>query len=377
MAEERDEERADRGARRALPVFNGRSSGFPVWKARVRAWLQAESPPLLYVLDGAGAANLALQDATAQGAAGPASAATASSSGNAPGGAAGAKAAKKREERLELDRLRVYNALISALDDVHVGIIVSEVAEGDAQGAWKILLRKYERNTAASRNQLRRELHTLRLASKESVDEYKARGLHIAARLRATKEVVSDGEVLFCLLEGLPAAYDMVRQALEVQDIVELETACSHLREVEDKIRRRAVGPSASAVSKSAARTSESVQGEGASEVAPAGQLNRMGAEGPGWRPGGGASGSRPRQPCVVCGKQGHGLWECSRRKTSGCFRCGARGHSVRECHCPYEMSETGAYVVEDEDLEDPSEGKTAHRPQTPVPRAGSSTRDW
>jgi len=69
---------------------------------------------------------------------------------------------KKREasERQEADRLKVYNVLISesALDDVvHEGIIVTEVTEGDALGAWKILLRKYERNTAVSRNPLRRD----------------------------------------------------------------------------------------------------------------------------------------------------------------------------------------------------------------------------
>jgi hypothetical protein len=215
-------------------------ASFPIWKARVRAWLQAETPPLLYVLDSRLSAQeeaLRLQQAQATAVAAPASSASSVPASSRP--TAAVKRSTKEERQLELDRQRVYNAIISALDDTHVGMIVTEVNEGDALGAWNILLRKYERNTAASRNQLRRELHTLRLGTSECVDEYKARALHIAARLRATKEVVSDGEVQYCLLEGLPAGYDVVRQALEVQDIVDLETTCIHLREVEDKLSRR------------------------------------------------------------------------------------------------------------------------------------------
>jgi hypothetical protein len=354
MAEERTEdERAERGARRALPTFNGKSASFPVWKARVRAWLQAESTSLLYVLDGS--TGPLQQETQQQAAAASASSVSSSASVSAAGGKAAA-AAKRREERQEQDRLRVYNALLSALDDTHVGIIVTEVAEGDAAGAWRILLRKYERNTAASRNQLRRELHTLRLAESETIDEYKSRGLHIAARLRATKEVVSDGEVLYCLLEGLPPAFDMVRQALEVQDIVELEAACGHLREVEDKIRRRAVGGKE--------RTGGGLQGakaSGSSDEWTGGQLNKIEMR------NGGA-------PCPICGRRGHTMFSCSRRHASGCFRCGARGHSVRDCRSPVEMSEAGVSVIHGEGSENEEEAQG--RPSTPG-RPNSNTIGW
>lgn len=363
MAEERaEEERAERGARRALPTFNGKSTSFPVWKARVRAWLQAESPSLLYVLDAPTTGPLQ-PDAQHQLAA-AASASSVSLAASAAAGGVGASgkaaaAAKRKEERHEQDRLKVYNTLLSALDDTHVGIIVTEVAEGDAAGAWRILLRKYERNTAASRNQLRRELHTLRLVESESIDEYKSRGLHIASRLRATKEVVSDGEVLYCLLEGLPPAYDMVRQALEVQDIVELEAACSHLREVEDKIRRRAV------VMKEIGAGALGAPANGREAI----QLNKIEAN----------SGGGPSGPCPVCGRRGHTMFSCSRRHTSGCFRCGARGHSVRECRGPFEMSEAGVSVILDDESQD--EGAAHRRPQTPgagaPARPKSDTIGW
>ena len=313
MAERGDNERHGSGGRRALPTFNGKAASFPVWKARVRAWLQAESPPLLYVLD----------EATPP-------AADAASSPN--GGGKALATARAKGERHELDRQRVYNALISSLDDTHVGIIVTEVAEGDAQGAWRILLRKYERNTVASRNQLRRELHTLRLGDAEGVDEYKARALHIASRLRAAKEVVGDGEVLFCLLEGLTPAYDMVRQALEVQDVVDLEAACCHLREVEDRIRRR----------------------KPSTEAESAAQLSKMST--------GGLSGTRP---CLVCRESGHLTWACPKRRASGCYRCGSHSHVVRECQGPVEFTDTSVSVMEDYDGGD-EEGTWRRRPATP-----------
>lgn len=314
MSSDREDVETERvGARRALPVFNGRGVSFPIWKARVRAWLQAAIPPLLYVLE---------ESSVSSGGEAHEASVSSSSSGVAAsgvsGGASGSAKAKKKEERqAEADRLKVYNTLISALDDAHVGMIVTEVTEGDALGAWKILLRKYERNTVASRNQLRRELHSLRLSVNESVDEYKARAMHIVARLRSSKESVSDGEILYCLLEGLPAGYAMVKQAMEVQDVVDVDEACDHLREVEDKLRR------VDAMSES----SSSMSGGSASVVQET-KLNRIGTSDER-----GPSGRARR--CFVCGRGGHVASECSKRCYDGCYRCGG-AHRVWDCDRDY-----------------------------------------
>lgn len=285
-----DEERVERtGGKRALPTFNGKKESFPVWKARVRAWLQAESPPLLYVLEEAQVAS---------------SSEDSSSSSSGVG-----KAEKKKLERQERDRLKVYNALISSLDDTHVGIVVAEVAEGDAVGAWKILLRRYE----------------------------------------------SDGEVLFCLLEGLPTDYEMVRQALEVQDVVDLEVAFVHLREMEDKIRRRGV--------KSLPASAE-------------GALNMMNAEG---RPRekqrqGGASSTPGHRRCPVCRSFGHSMWDCPDRCESGCFRCGSDEHMLRECKEKVQKKERS-----ESEYEDSSDNRNYGRPSTPVPGRyrSANSKEW
>jgi hypothetical protein len=331
-----DDERAERGGRRALPVFSGKAASFPIWKARVRAWLSAETPSLLYVLEDP-------DGATEGGAA--AAAPTAASVVAASGG--GKK--KRGDQQLERDKLKVYNALISSLDDAHVGMIVTEVSEGDALGAWRILLRKYERNTAASRNQLRRELHSLKMNDAESVDVYKARALHLAARLRSMKEGVSDGELLYCLMEGLPSAYAMVRQALEVQDVVDLEEACVHLREVEDKLRRERGG--AAAGNKAAGSTAD----DGA-------LVNGVSAER--WP-------RRTRPKCLVCGRSGHWAPQCRLRCHEGCFRCGG-SHVVRDCEEDYARSgdsDNDGPRDDDEDDDDRDSRQRGRRPRPQTPK--------
>jgi len=251
------------------------------------------------------------------------------------------KGKKKEGKQAEVDRLKVYGMLISSLDDAHVGVIVTEVVEGDALGIWKILLRKYERNTLASRNQLRRELHSLKLGVNESVDEYKSRAMHIVGRLRSAKENVSDGEILYCMLEGLPVEYAMVKQAMEVQDVIDIEVACGHLREVEDKMQRvREVSKSGSDISSEA-------------------KVNKMGAE---------RSQKSFAKKCLVCGKSGHAAYECAKRCYDGCYRCGGR-HRVWDCDQDY--VESGDSEFEDGSFD--GKGRRLERtprPQTPmVPR--------
>jgi hypothetical protein len=349
MSSDRDDVETDRGASsRALPVFNGRSTSFPIWKARVRAWLQAATPSLLYVLEENTVGEVQEVQMSSSSIVAPASGVSVSAGGNV-------KVKKKEGKQSELDRLKVYNMLISSLDDAHVGMIVTEIVEGDAMGAWKILLRKYERNTLASRNQLRRELHSLKLGVGESVDEYKSRTMHIVGRLRSSKENVSDGEILYCMLEGLPVGYAMVRQAMEVQDVVDVEEACGHLREVEDKL-RRAMDVSISNGSGSEVTSSESSSGVSGINVVQDTRLMRMSEE---------RNRSSRARKCLVCGRGGHVAYECSKRCYDGCYRCGGR-HRVWECDEDY--VESGDSEVEDGSFN--GKGRRIERrkrPQTPM----------
>jgi hypothetical protein len=258
------------GAQNVRP-FDGRN--FPVWKARIRAKLQAAR--LLHVLD-------------EQPEAVPSSASSTAS-----------VSSSKKQNQLETDRQRVYATLILSLDDNHVGIVTSEVQEGDAASAWRVLLQMYERETTASKHQLRSELHRVKLGTGETIDAYKARVLHIVGRLKAMKEPVSEGEQIYCMMEGLPKAYDTLRQAMEIQDGLTFSQMCSFLRDAQDKQR---------------AKNKE--------EQVLVQKLNAM------------KVGSQSTS-CALCKQDGHWIGNCSKRKGTKpgeCFICGRTGHSWRKC---------------------------------------------
>ena len=179
----------DEGAHpRSQPMQQFRGVNFPVYKARLRARLQAAG--LLYVLDG-GEASTVVTAAAAVGSGDgddvmgtlPPTArktrkkAEDPSSAGAVGTAGQGSQPSRRGGQAEQDQHRVYGMLILTLDDAHVAIVTSVVAEGDAAGAWRVLLRMYERNTTASKHQLRRELHRVKLGPSETMEAYKARGV--------------------------------------------------------------------------------------------------------------------------------------------------------------------------------------------------------
>lgn len=281
----------ERPAAQQVRPFDGRN--FPVWKARMRAKLQASR--LLHVLDEA------TQEAT-------------------PPGSSSAGAATRKQQSLDTDRQRVYAMLILALDDAHVAIATSETQEGDAGAAWRVLLRMYERETTASKHQLRSELHRLKLGTTESIDAYKARVLHLVGRLRSMKESVSEGEQIYCMLEGLPRGFDMLRQAMEVQEGLTFDQMCSHLRDAQEKIKTRA------------------------KEEQPARDLVRR------------LNALSVEPTCALCKEKGHWIGSCSRRKGTKpgeCFVCGSTAHGWRACAQRAEQLHALGMAADDHDDED------------------------
>lgn len=276
----------ERPSAQQVRPFDG--NRFPVWKARIRAKLQAAR--LLYVLDEP-------QDADPAPIGG-------SSSGSAESKNPKAVARSTRKlDQQEADEQRAYALLILALDDNHVAIVTSETEEGDVKAAWKVLLRMYERETTASKHQLRGELHRIKLNAGESIDAYKSRVLHLVSRLRAMKESVSEGEQSYCLLEGLPRSYDTLRQAMEVQEGLTFEQICSHLRDAQERLK----GPS---------RTNFKEEHQAQDFVR---RLNAVTME----------------STCTLCKAKGHWIGQCAKRKGTKpgeCFVCGSTAHGWRSC---------------------------------------------
>ena len=294
--------------------LNPDGSNWPTWKMRIRgvlaAWWSAVEP---------------LQEAG-----GAAAAAAADGSSGSGSGDAKAKAKAKAEAdpaaAAELARhsSRAYGVFMQVLSDTQLHMVMPPmVAVNDAAGVWSVLVRHYERKTTASKAHTRSMLHKTKMRGDEEFDVYKARVMQLAAALQNMGEQVSDGELIYVLLEGLPPDYSGVRQALEVQNDITVDQLSDHLRDHQEKKR---------------------YEGEKEKEEEVIARVRRAGSGARGGRGrGGGDAGDASSQygdrdeathRCRLCGKTGHMEWHCEQRRGGprACFRCGREGHQMRDC---------------------------------------------
>jgi hypothetical protein len=82
-----------------------------------------------------------------------------------------------------------------------------------AKAAWQQLEAVYQAN--ARKRQLRKELTQLKMGAAEPLTKYVALAKEIQNQLQAAGHAVSDQEVAWALLAGLPPAYDTVLTVLE------------------------------------------------------------------------------------------------------------------------------------------------------------------
>jgi len=181
---------------------------------------------------------------------------------------------------------------------------------------WRKLTAHFERKTTASRAHTRSQLHRVRMKSDEAYDLYRARVMALAMQLRGMGEEVSESELVYVLLQGLPSSYKGVQEALEVQDHLSLDSISDKLRDIQE---RRNLGDAAE-------------EEHAAMYAAPGGQRGGAG--------GGGRGGYRGGRTTT-----GHAHNHSSNRNTRGkydetpqdemqhrCNLCRAHGHWERFC---------------------------------------------
>jgi len=223
-------------------------------------------------------------------------------------------------------------------------MVQQEMESQNAAAVWSKLTAHFERKTTASRAHTRAQLHHIRMLAGEKFDLYKARVMALAMQLQGMGEIVSESELVFVLLQGLPSSYKGVREALEMQDALTVDGVSDKLRDV---MERRAFGEAA----------------EEEERVLFAGSSGRGGGRGRGGYGRGGRGGfynsngrgsaaagnykqgeqtqrnedepmDEEQHRCALCRARGH--WErfCPHRRGScnTCYRCGDSAHQMRDC---------------------------------------------
>jgi len=233
--------------------------------------------------------------------------------------------------------------LAQVLPDEMLLMVQKEMIEQNAAAVWSKLTAHFERKTTASRAHTRAQLHHIRMLHGEKFDLYKARAMALSMQLQGMGEIVTESELVFVLLQGLPNSYKGVREALEMQDALTVEGVSDKLRDV---MERRAFGEEAEEEERTMFAGSSGRGGRGGSR----------GGYGRGGRGGFSSGNSRTaagdynrganthknddepmdeqQHRCALCRARGH--WErfCPHRRGNGntCYRCGASDHQMRDC---------------------------------------------
>ena len=113
---------------------------------------------------------------------------------------------KESKQALALMTLHVSDHLLGSLSELK-----------DAGEAWKQLESTFKSKSVARKLQLKRELQTLKMKGDESVTLYVTRARDIWQELKSTGEKITDQELAWSVLTGLPSSFDTLVTVLETQ----------------------------------------------------------------------------------------------------------------------------------------------------------------
>lgn len=262
--------------------YDGKS--WPIWKMKVRAVLQSQG--LLHVID-----NVKCSD----------------------------------EKLWKAQQRSVYTILTLSLDDIRLEMIMA-IEEGDAIGVWTVLTKHFERQTTASRAHTRSMLHKTKMDANEDFDIYHSRVMQLCIKLKAMNETISEGELIYVLLEGLPESYNQLKQSLVVQDAITVEKICEHVRDHQERI--------AHTVKIEEIETANYVRGGRGGEQTRDGRNGIHNAR-------------MNNNSCHICSAADHWASSCPRRKGTGrdCYWCGRADHEARDCRRPKGRQEESMYA--------------------------------
>lgn len=121
----------------------------------------------------------------------------------------------KARNKLKLNDLKAKNYLYQAIDRVVLETILKKDTSKDI---WDSLKKKYQGNSRVKRAQLQalcKEFEILHMKAGESVDEYFARTLTIAKRMRIHGEKMEDVTIIEKILRTMTSKFDYVVCSIE------------------------------------------------------------------------------------------------------------------------------------------------------------------
>jgi hypothetical protein len=182
-----------------------------------------------------------------------------------------------------------------------------------AREAWQQLAAVYQAKSNARKLQLKKELAQLKMSPGEPLTKFAARANDIQDQLRAAGHEISDQEVAWAVLAGLPAHYDMMVTVLTATETdMSVENILPKLLHVEQQ--QPFERPDEKAL------YSKSHGGNGRRNHG-----NSSGGQHNGNAPRGGQHGADTRT-CFYCGKTGHIKRDCNKRIEDAAQRPGRGG---------------------------------------------------
>ena len=240
------------------------------------------------------------------------------------------QAAEKIATRVKKSR-KAYSLLLSVLSDEQLQLI-GDITRGDAHSVWKLILARYERKTVASRHYTREKLHRVKMERAERFDPYFARLKDLRLRLQQMGSDVTDEEMLFVLLEGLPSAYELLVHTLRMKEDLTLEEAAEFCHDFQERRPSANSRETTEAVAHFASeRPSYDQRGDGPRSGRQQ-QDNRQSTN----RNGGAQQPqqSRSDRACTLCNRTDHLMFGCPElpRTALKCNGCRAVGHTDAVC---------------------------------------------
>ena len=221
-----------------------------------------------------------------------------------------------------------HRVLLQCLPD-DVLHLMTTVKSGDAHSVWSILMKKFERNTVANQHHTRGKLHTIKMERGESFDSYLARIQEIQIRLTEMNAPVSNTELVYLVLNGLPESYNLVVHTLQSKNGLTLDDICESCRDYQETAKLKIEKEETANFVKEQAWKQQGGRGRGA------GQDQKHYNNGSGSGSSSSAPHAAPVVKCHLCSKSGHVMYDCPMlpKDAIKCTSCRRLGHSEAACN--------------------------------------------